>query len=137
MANRAKIGELFDTKLSQFIGLPANVQWENTTIKPGDSELYLESFFIPGPKNYTTLFVGSNPEESGIYQINVCIQPDVGAGDAWSFANLLENHFQRGLKLEKDGGSIRIVKSVSGPAFYGQKDGKYKVPVSIYYKTII
>lgn len=134
MADRSEIKKIFDVYLSELNGMPDSIRYENTSSNTEDSEISLESFFIPGTKRFRELFSNKNPEDIGIYQVNVCSLSDLGSGVAYDMASLIESNFVVGSIIQGLNISIRITNTIVGPAFYG-KDDRYKVPVSIYYKT--
>lgn len=135
MANQNKISQALDIKLSQLTGLPSIVQYENTTISLPSTGLALESFFIPARSSYPTLGTDAPAHEAGVYQVNVVSQKNVGRGVALEMAESIRSHFARGSKLINDSVAVRINNVSIGPGRYGDADEKYRIPVSIYYKS--
>ena len=131
MADYTKIVAALETKLSTLVGLPTTVQFENTTVTLPNTGLALETFLLPAQTVYTTLGVDAKGNESGVYQINVISQTDIGRGAALALAQTLRDFFYRGLYLTQNTTVTRIAKSVLGPGFIS--NSKYKIPVSIYY----
>ena len=117
------------------VGLPSTVQYENTSVELPDTGLSIEAFVIPGKTRYTTLGLDAPADEYGIYQINVVSQRNVGRGVGLDFAEDIRSHFARGSRLYKDGVAVRINNVTIGPGFISEDDQKYRIPVSVYYKS--
>ena len=135
MANQSKISQALDIKLGQLSGLPSTVQYENTTVELPDTGLSLEVYIIPGRTSYPTLGINAPADEYGIYQVNVVAPRNVGRGVAIDFAEDIRSHFARGSKLIRDGVAVRINNVTIGPGITSEDDQKYRIPVSIYYKS--
>jgi len=131
MADYTKIVTAIEIKLNALIGRPAVIQFENTTVTLPNTGLALETFLLPAQTVYTTLGVNAKGNESGVYQINVIAQTNIGRGAALTLAQTLRDYFHRGLYLTLDTTVTRIEKSILGPGFIS--NSKYKIPVSIYY----
>ena len=131
MADYTKIVTAIETKLKTLVGLPEIIEFENTTVTLPNTGLALETFLLPAPTVYTTLGADAKGNESGVYQINVVSQTDIGRGAALVLAQTLRDFFHRSLYLTLDTTVTRIEKSVLGPGFIS--NAKYKLPVSIHY----
>ena len=133
MSSYVDISTALDTYLSTMAGLPPVVQKENTVPQEFGQGLSLETFLIPGNSSQSTLY-SKNLNESGIYQINVGCIKNIGRGSAIGLAEALRTHFYAGKVLTKNGTNVRITRADIGPALADSV--RYRIPVSIYYRSV-
>jgi len=115
------------------VDLPPVVQKENTIPQEFGQGLSLETFLIPGNSSTSTLYSKST-NELGIYQINVGSIKNIGRGGAMGLAQALREHFYVGKVLTKNSINVRITRADIGPAL--SDSVRYRIPVSIYYRTM-
>ena len=131
MADYSPIAQALDIRLSLLTGLPSFVQYDNMTVDLPDTGLALEANLIPSETIFRTLGADAKGKESGVYQITVVSQTNIGRADAYEMADKIRNHFNRGLNLTKSFVVVRIERSTIHPG--KSVLSKYKVPISIYY----
>ena len=131
MADYSPIAQALDIRLSLLTGLPSFVQYDNMIVDLPDTGLSLEANLIPSETIFRTLGVNAKGKESGVYQITVVSQTNIGRSDTYEMADKIRNHFNRGLNLTKSSIVVRIERATIHPG--KSVLSKYKVPVSIYY----
>jgi hypothetical protein len=127
--SRPEIRKALETHLSLL--LPAiDTSWENKAFKPRSGLPYQRVNLLPatpeGPE------IGSFSRELGLFQITLMYPGDGGPGEAEARAELIRQHFPKGLNLVVNG----IVTTISGTLqkLRGDNDGdRWALPVRIPY----
>lgn len=129
----ALLAKAFESRLKAWAAAqtPAiPVAWENVAFKPPTGR-YARAHLLPNPAKHLTL-EGTGRSLQGVFQVDLCMPPDTGAGGARALADSLDAAFS--LVMEQDGLRIWLLTPMSAaPGMH--KDERYVVPVSGIYKA--
>jgi hypothetical protein len=109
-------------------------QYENSAFTPVAGVVYLSEAILPS----TTLAVGlantAADEYSGIYQVTVHAPKGGSKGPGMAAAKSIQDQFQRGLELVRDGIKVTVLRCSQAPAL---TDGdRWLIPVSVDYRAL-
>jgi hypothetical protein len=127
--SRTAIRMALETRLSEFPALEATA-WENINFNPETDTPYQEvSVLFARPENIT---VGKDGvfRQAGYMQVTLLYPPNVGAGPASRYADLLSEWFPKGLSVAAEG----VTTTVSEPAEHapgGTRGDRYTINVRI------
>lgn len=109
--------------------------WESVPFTPVTGTPYQQVNLLVNEAQNPTIG-GSMYRQIGIFQITLCYPPGTGAKAAASRAELVRDHFPRGLGLSSGGINVLIDRTPSiAPAMI---DGdRYRIPVSVYFSADI
>lgn len=118
---------------------PAHVARQNVDFEPPAPEVeYEEIFIIPGPPRAVglrqrTVIYG------GIFQISLCYPANTGAGRAEARGKLISEHFdpETTVLTGAEGVQVRVVGPPAVGAPIPGKPGRYVIPVSVRYSSVI
>jgi len=129
------ISTALSTHLSQMPNLPP-VAWENgPTFKPPANDIYLAEFTLPAGVNGEDMTGNGATSYGGIYQVTVFAPSRTNKFNAKDIAGQIAAYFNRGLKLEKDGVRVEILRSYDSKP---QQDADwYSIPLTISYNAIV
>lgn len=103
------------------------VAWENQAFTP-PAGTFLRAFLLPAGRSALSL---CDIEEAGVLQVSIYVKRDTGTGPVTALAESLCAHFA---PAQYAGFQIQ------SPPFYAQglntDDGRYLLPVSIFYRAI-
>ncbi len=119
-------------RLATMPNLP-DVAWMNAKFERKSSVEYLAEFILPADTEQAGLGDSGINEDIGIYQVNVHIPKDIGRGRAIELADLIADHFSRGLVITKNSTNLRITGGSIGVPL--TDDIFYMIPVRIRYQT--
>lgn len=116
---------------------PLATAWQNREFEPTDDAPYQEAYAIPGP-NRTLGLKQRTTLNRGIFQVNLCYPSGGETDEVEARARLVQVHFHpSSTVLIGDGVEVRIAGlPVIGAPVPG-RPGRYVVPVSIRYESII
>lgn len=126
----SKIQSALNKHLSDWASVPENVAYENTTITPPDSTLYLELEFSPDKPVYPTQG-SSQSRETGVFTITVAGLPGDGWGSVYATVDDLVSRFDRETIITYSDVTVKVKSSAPKPGRV--ENGRYKVPVQISY----
>jgi len=127
----SKIQSALNHHLSTMVGKPDVVAYENLTVSPPESELYLILRFKPDEPDYPDVGISAKAFESGIFQCVSAALPGSGWGLAYNQADNIMERFKQGVVINHNDINVRILLSYPGPGII--QDGRYQVPVNIRY----
>lgn len=108
---------------------------ENENYEPAVGTLYLKEHLIPTGTDPIGTGDDDPDKLRGIYQVTVCAEAGTMRGAAQEQARLVAAHFPKGGEYTSGGVTARIRRVEVARGFTA--DGWYKIPVSIYYQSII
>lgn len=108
---------------------PVSTAFENQAFTPTAGTPYQTVTLLPNTPDNPSMG-SSYYREVGLLQVSLCYPTNKGSGDALARAQLLRDHFPRGLTLTSGGDTIivRLTPSIA-PAF--TQGDRYIVPVTI------
>ncbi len=130
------IRSIMDARLSNLATAEqVQVAWENSDFNPPESAIYWRSFLLPGDASAVGLGTEAENFHLGVYQVDVLAPAGIGWGDASVSAAKVVSAFKRGTDLTVGDCQIRITRAQPGPGM--REGGRFKIPVSIYYRAVI
>tara|TARA_B100000795_G_scaffold103354_1_gene76232 strand:- start:158 stop:568 length:411 start_codon:yes stop_codon:yes gene_type:complete len=110
--------------------------WENIAFKPTTGTLYIRPTLIPAYTEQAGLGSNGLDEHVGIYQIDIVSTASLGKGEAIIKADVIADHFKRGLVLTYNGVNVRLSKTSRG---IGKRDHEafFTIPIFITYQSFI
>ena len=98
-----------DTRLSTLASSPP-VAWENVNYTPVEGTLYLRPSNLPAGTAAVGIANTDTVRGVGIYQVDVFAPSEAGPGAALTAADLVADHFTRGLRLTS--GNTKVIVGV-------------------------
>ena len=107
--------------------------WENIAFQPVTGTLYIRPTLMPADTVQAGLGSSGLDEHLGIYQIDICAKASTGKGEATIKADVIADHFKRGLVLTYNGVNVRLSKTSRG---LGKRDEAwFVIPIFITYQV--
>jgi len=132
--SQAIIRRLFEDTLNTWAAAkvpPLTIAWQNRTLDPQPTTLYLQAFLLPIPTQSLDL-EGKHRQWGGLFQINIDSPIAIGSGAAEVIVAELEALFPVSTPLVLDDMSVFIAVPISAARALDRPD-RYVVPVTCTY----
>tara|TARA_B100000795_G_scaffold201045_1_gene154781 strand:- start:119 stop:526 length:408 start_codon:yes stop_codon:yes gene_type:complete len=130
MASFTDISAALDARTNS-LSLPT--AWENIAFTPTAETLYIRPTLMPADTVQAGLGSNGLDEHVGVYQIDIIAPGSKGKGQATIKADVIADHFKRGVVLTYNGVNVRLSKTSRG---LGKRDEAwFVIPIFITYQV--
>lgn len=133
MSNKV-IRSLFEQRLAAWAAArPISVAWENVAFTPPSGQTYLKAHLLPAETDSLDL-AGAHRQYLGSFQVSIVFPAGIGAGDAGTIEEALDDLFPVNLRLSQGDFTVQVVSPCSSLPMI-KESSLYTIPVRLNYQA--
>jgi DNA-binding protein len=126
----SRIRNLFNVHMQALPG-SIRIAWENVPFEPKPNEVHYRVNFLPAQTRPAANHRSAMDFENGIYQVDIYVPQSQGTANAGSLAEIIRNHFYRGLKLEDISGISAQIQSTPSIVMASREGAYWRTQIDV------